>query len=282
MFCESCGSPVPDGAKFCTECGARISAEPAWTTVPQTAAAPGGDAPVNEGASAIGYSTVSGYAWVPSDEPSAARKPVYKRWWFWLAVVFAAVVIAALLFFALILFSMRNRMPDVPGDIEAVLTETADRTDIDRLPDILTSSADIPDIGEVTALDIDDVFVPMELLTAQIGQTLSEKGLEHDVWADEDGWVYVNVWQDGIDELAAAVYEGDEAALASWQAVTEDLRAMSGDFLADLLAGGQHSAVCVVSLLDDVDTTATIAVAVDGELIFDLATELDEYDLLGE
>jgi uncharacterized membrane protein YvbJ len=52
MFCESCGNPLPDDAKFCTVCGAKTDhasegrAQPAYTAPPiqqpamQSAAAP--------------------------------------------------------------------------------------------------------------------------------------------------------------------------------------------------------------------------------------------------
>ncbi|MBR1909987.1 MAG: DUF3160 domain-containing protein, partial [Lachnospiraceae bacterium] len=35
MFCQKCGSQIPDGAKFCTSCGAKL-AEETTTTAPKT------------------------------------------------------------------------------------------------------------------------------------------------------------------------------------------------------------------------------------------------------
>ena len=346
MFCESCGSRIPDGSKFCTECGARVAvsaaevilpdipdvilpevpdvpdvilpgasvipdispsilhdsaesagntgtAEPAWCTGSQTPAAPGysayaapyPSAPEYADASSIGYSTVDGYSYVPADVPDPARRPLYKRWWFWLILILGIGAFLLLIFAALIVYSMRNTMPpidDFPPEIETILSETEDMTSIDQLPSILENTVDVPEIDEPFPLDADDRFTPMEILTEQIGDVLTEMELEHEVYADDEDWVFIDVWTDGLDVLAEAAYEGDEASCAEWDALTENVRVMSEDFLSDLLAGGQHSAVCVVSLLDDADTDLTLAVAIDGELILDLVSGLDVYGIMEE
>ena len=365
MICESCGSRIPDGAKFCTECGARIAApvsassdvvlpdipdvilpdipdipdvilpdtpvipdisqsilhdeepapaespeEPAWSTVSQTPviperpaaeerpavsawstvsqtpAAPYAGAQENVTGSSVGYSTVSGYTYVPSEAPGAARRPLYKRWWFWLIIVLGVAAFVLLLAAALMAYSMRNTMPaidDLPPEIESILSQTEDLDDIDDIPDFLENSFDLPeDPGDEFPLDADDKFVPLDILTAQIDQVLTDMELDHEVYTDEDDWVFVDVWTDGLDGLAEAAYDGDEASLADWTALTENIRVMSEDFHSDLLAGGQHSSVCVVQLLDDVDRDLSLAIAIDGELILDLVTGLDEYGLMEE
>lgn len=56
MYCKNCGKELPDGAKFCTECGKTVSAEP--------------------------------------EAKSAAKKkkkPLFARWWFWVIVIIIAV-----------------------------------------------------------------------------------------------------------------------------------------------------------------------------------------------
>jgi len=375
MICESCGSRIPDGSKFCTECGTKIAApagevpdvilpdipnvilpdipdipdvilpdtpvipdisrgilhdeepapaespeEPVWSTVSQTpivqarpapeeppaesmwstvsqmpaaaerpAPAPGAlyaATPDAGSGPSIGYSTVSGYTYVPPEVPDAARTPLYKRWWFWLILGLGAAAFVVLLVALLIVYSVRNTMPptdDLPPEIGSILSQAEALDDIDDIPDFLENAFDLPD-GEDDAfpLDSDDKYVPMDVLTAEIDRVLTEMDLGHEVSVDEDGWVFVDVWTDGLDGLAEAAYEGDEASLADWNALTENIRLMSEDFLSDLQEGGQHSAVCVVSLLDDVDPSLSLAIAIDGELILDLVAGLDEYGLMEE
>ena len=271
MFCKYCGSSIPDGARFCTECGTQIAA-----------------APTDD--SAVGYSTVSGYVSVPVNAPEAARRPLYKRWWFWLILAAGVVLLALLIFAALIVFSMRNTMPQtaIPEEAAQSFSELEDIEDL-TIPELGVPELQLPELYGVPAepddafpLDADDQFTPMDILLEQIELSLTDTGLEHDVWADEDDWVYINVWADGLASLAEAACSGDEAAIAQWQDATGGIRAMSEDYLAELLAGGQHNAVCVVSLLDDTDSGMSLAVAVDGELILDPVTGLDEYGLLEE
>ena len=302
MFCESCGSRIPDGAKFCTECGARVAAQPAreipdgaesparsmWS-VPAQSAAPYDPAVPQDGAAYSTAAEPSDSGWsIPGGMPASVpirtdvpeAKPLYTRWWFWLILVVGIGLFALLIFFALIVLSLRNTMPpvDSPEELVQSILEEADVPELE-IPELdgLLSGMD-----DAFPLDADDNYTPMDTLLERIEQSLSDTELEYDVWADEDGWVFVDVWKDGMDELAAAANGGDVAALEEWQAMTESIRAMSGDYLADLLEGGQHGAVCVVSLLDDADTDLSLVIAIDGELIFDLATGLDEYGLLEE
>ena len=305
MFCENCGSRIPDGAKYCTECGIRVAAptvskttddtlRPAssmWS-VPSQGAAPNEAAPVIAQSAAASEPDGSGWSipgGIPSSAPlrteAPAAKPLYKRWWFWLILIVGIGLFALLLFAALIVLSLRNTMPpsdDIPAELEEILTDTAALNDIDQIPDILESSFGISVSDDAFPLDADDQYTPMDILLDRIEQSMAETGMEYDVWADEDDWVFVDVWFDGLDDLAGAAYEGDEDSLAQWQEQTERIRAMSEEYLADLLAGGQHDAVCVVSLLDDTDTGVSLAIAIDGELILDLPAGLDEYDLLEE
>ena len=248
----------------------------------------------NPSSSSFGGSTVTGHAFMQPDTPPAAKKPLYARWWFWLVVV----VIIAVAFALRIASGTQSATPapdgsetaqaepktadaavpspDKSGD--AVDTSDDDADEVIPIPDIPKDEDVVPDDSDTSALDIDDVFVPMELLTAQIEEKLNERGLEYHVWVDDDDWVIVDIWQDGIGDLAEAAYAGDADALEQWQATAEDFRGMSAAFLSDLLSGGQHSAVCIVRLLDETETT--LLIAIDGELILDLATGLDMYGLM--
>lgn len=68
-YCRECGAALQEGAKFCPECGAPVEGAAART-------APGVQ---------LEY---------PAERQTRAKKPIYKRWWFWvLAVIVAANIL---------------------------------------------------------------------------------------------------------------------------------------------------------------------------------------------
>lgn len=64
--CRQCGTPLQEGTKFCSECGASTENVPVWMAEPQ-----------------IEY---------PAEKPKK-RRSIFRRWWFW---VLAVIVIAGL------------------------------------------------------------------------------------------------------------------------------------------------------------------------------------------
>ncbi len=64
MYCPKCGADV-GGASYCPECGAKITVEPS----------PG-----------FGRD---------ADRPPKRKKPLLKRWWFWVVVIFAVLIAVA-------------------------------------------------------------------------------------------------------------------------------------------------------------------------------------------
>ena len=160
MFCEHCGSQIPDGSKFCTECGTPVpqapepqetvsaprqpspSAEPAWTPPPQQNAwqqpdqttRPPENAWQQPAGNSFGYSTVGGGDGQSAPRPAAASgqvswdperasggsKPVTKQWWFWLIIVLAAAAVLA----AALFFLFKARKTEAPE----LTTGTGDTT----------------------------------------------------------------------------------------------------------------------------------------------------------
>ncbi len=78
-YCRNCGVELPEGKRFCAECGE-----------------PTGDAPVREAAPApmpeyqVRQTVQMEY---PPEKPKRKRKPIFRRWWFWVLVV---VIVASL------------------------------------------------------------------------------------------------------------------------------------------------------------------------------------------
>ena len=78
MFCEQCGSKIPDGAKFCTECGSPIAAAPAPVEQPaEDFSIPQSSAP---GSAPTGAETP--FWQQPSAEPAAStwQQPAASDW----------------------------------------------------------------------------------------------------------------------------------------------------------------------------------------------------------
>ena len=65
-FCRNCGAELAEGKRFCPECGE-----------------PTGESPVQ----AAAPTPSPGY---PVQKPKRKRKPIFKRWWFWVLVVIVA------------------------------------------------------------------------------------------------------------------------------------------------------------------------------------------------
>ena len=63
MYCQNCGKQIPENSDFCTECGATQKAN----------------------SSQYSQSTQT---------IEKIKKPVYKKWWFWVAAVFVVIIIA--------------------------------------------------------------------------------------------------------------------------------------------------------------------------------------------
>lgn len=93
-YCNKCGAELQEGARFCPACGASIppasaSGQDAWSALPDR-------------------STVQ--------RPTARRKPLYKRWWFWVLILVAISSIVGR-------HGLQRTATERPGqDIPAVIT----------------------------------------------------------------------------------------------------------------------------------------------------------------
>ena len=63
-YCRECGAALPEGTKFCPECGAPVESVPMRSIEPQ-----------------IEY---------PTEKPKKKRKSIFRRWWFWVLIVIVA------------------------------------------------------------------------------------------------------------------------------------------------------------------------------------------------
>ena len=71
MYCKHCGSELSDNSRFCPNCGASTNDSPTITPLE------------TEGQQEINYEQVN----YPASGKTKVKKPIYKKWWFWVIVV---------------------------------------------------------------------------------------------------------------------------------------------------------------------------------------------------
>lgn len=285
MFCPNCGSPIPDGSKFCTECGSPIAAsdiaetpaappaaQPESPDIPEyvaeTPAAPSAPA-YSSPANALGYSVVGGasggsHSAAPRPaSPHVAKRPVTRRWWFWVIIG----LLAAALIIVIAASVLAAKTPATVASPASAAGTNSLRPDLSVRAGVSNSGA-----AEMT----------LDGCVDSIDRELTDAGIGHAIEADEDDWVYIDIWYDGIDDLAGSAYDGDADALAEWKDTLDDLCDLSESYRAFFEESGQPQAVSFVSILDEADTDILLSIAVDGELVFDFVTGVDLYGILEE
>lgn len=75
-FCRNCGAALPEGKKFCSECG-----EPTGEVPARAASVPAPEYPLRQ--------TIPVES--PVEKPKRRRKSLFRRWWFWVLVIVIAV-----------------------------------------------------------------------------------------------------------------------------------------------------------------------------------------------
>lgn len=76
-YCSNCGAELPEGKRFCAECGEPTGEAPVRAAAP----APRPEYPVRQTVQ-VEY---------PPEKPKRKRKPIFRRWWFWVLVMVIAV-----------------------------------------------------------------------------------------------------------------------------------------------------------------------------------------------
>ena len=84
MYCKHCGAEIANDTRFCPNCGASTEDDQAKIPV-----GPGSGVPQNQ----TDYSQIS-FDQKSSGKKSKTKKPIYKRWWFW--VIIALIIIGSI------------------------------------------------------------------------------------------------------------------------------------------------------------------------------------------
>lgn len=126
-YCRNCGTELPEGKRFCAECGEPTGDAPVRAAAP----APMPEYPVRQTVQ-VEY---------PPEKPKRKRKPIFRRWWFWVLIV----VIAASLWNRT---GGRTSRPSSSRRSESVVTTTPRST-----PRPTTKPAEHPDAAEANEAD---------------------------------------------------------------------------------------------------------------------------------
>ena len=95
--------------------------------------------------------------------------------------------------------------------------------------------------------------------------------------SETEPFLYEYTDEDGVEHDI-----GDEDALAEWEDTLSELCVLSLSYSQFFAESGQPQAVSYVALQDDLDEDVLLTIALDGELVFDVVTEVDIYGLLEE
>lgn len=218
MYCKNCGQEIDTTGNFCQHCGA----------------------PITE------HETSANSA--PMQNLKKPKKPIYKRWWFWVLVVC----------FVLGSFIKRtDTQSDSSPSIETqYTTATAQKT-------VETVSESVPETVRETT-DIVDIYTAASLIESFVKDNFENC----DVSCEEDT-ITINIWQDGITAGAILAAAGNQEALGSWNEMVENSRVYSestSDFVDTM---GLEDVFVVVNVLNDQNTEKVLLSILDGTVIYD-------------
>ncbi|MBQ7638661.1 MAG: zinc-ribbon domain-containing protein [Clostridia bacterium] len=201
MYCQNCGSKLPDGAKFCSNCGAKAAAAPSQPKEEpqQPSGQPSQPAPAEPVSQPPVVSAQQ------NASPKKKKSPVVP-----VVLCLAALAAAAVLFVTLILPKLRGNEPAGQTSESAADVSTADKTDdgsasgsdnASEVPeDAAKASPYVADIVEDTALEMGFV------IRQGLDEPTSDKVFEApslDGWGDPFGVQ--------LDELTLVYPSGDPA-----------------------------------------------------------------------
>ena len=132
-FCRMCGAELPDGSKFCSQCGSAVQETQATET--------------DIAQDSVAYAASSSAEAVPASSPAPKKKPFYTRWWFIALAVIALVAIV----FSVATLSARSSFKNQPfADILASYGDFEETTVTGYGDDIV----DIPCAGSPCLIDV--------------------------------------------------------------------------------------------------------------------------------
>ena len=213
MFCKNCGKEIEPGAKFCKECGAPVEAP----TQPQ-----------------------AGPEIIPEVKPKKAKKPFYKRWWFW--VIVAILVI---------------------GSCGKTSTETPkDEPTAKSAPTVATEPSETTVAAATSSSEEIDNAVTMI-------ESILKEHYDNYTISHEDNIITISIWQDGIAMGALLASQGNEQCKSAWDEMVENIKGLCTSVCEFVDTLGLDDVYVVVNILNDGNTENVLLTVMEGSVIYD-------------
>lgn len=222
MYCKNCGKEISAGAKFCQECGTPVT-EPIQPQV--------------------------GPEIIPEVKSKKAKKPFYKRWWFWVIVV-------------ILVLGSCGGMSDSSKDTTPV-TEPVP-TVIAKEKPVVEKKATSTETSAPAASSNAEIDTAVSLIESILKENFDNYSISH-----EDSIITINVWDDGIALGALLAANGNEEFKASWAEMAENQKFFCesiSDFVDTI---GLDDVVVVVNVLNDGNKDNVLLSVMEGVIIYD-------------
>ena len=136
----------------------------------------------------------------------------------------------------------------------------------------------VPDIDEA-ADDLDDEvtgtgLVTLSYLLGVLEESLSESFGDNLIVEEEDGVVYITVWEDGI-ATAATMAKANSTAKASWDDMVDSFLELDGSVQELLLLTGRDDYDLMLSIANDLNTDNLLLVVYNGQVVLDVVNDID-------
>ncbi|MGM9626936.1 MAG: hypothetical protein ACI3V4_02425 [Faecousia sp.] len=186
---------------------------------------------------------------------SKARRPIFKRWWFWAIVVLVVLIAIG-----------SNGEPAAESSQNTVEEETIGAKETSGLStETIAGTTDTTTSVSIQDVDPDTVVSFVEI-------TLKDYYENYNV-GYEDNILTVNVWQDGVAAGAMLAKNGNQECIDSWNYLTDSVKKLCLS-ISDLVSTFGLTDTCVViNVLNDADTDNVILCVIEGAVLYDAVNE---------
>lgn len=213
MYCKKCGQEIDEKGKFCSHCGAPVEGDEK----------PGKKQKVKK-----------------------AKKPFYKRWWFWVIVV-------------IFLLGSCGGDTETPAETTPATEMATTAAPVETTAEATESVATDP-VEESAGVSLD---VAVGLMESVIKENFENYEIYH-----ENGIITLNVWEQGIAIGATLAAGGDAENLAAWNGLVEnqkDFCLSLCDFVDTL---GLDDTMVMVNILNDGNKENVLLSIAEGVVVY--------------
>lgn len=214
MFCKNCGKEIEPGAKFCKECGTPIEAPAQPQAGPEI---------------------------ISEVKPKKAKKPFYKRWWFW--VIVAILVLGSC------------------GKTSTKTSKNAEPT-ANSAPTVATEPSETTVAAATSSSEeIDNAATMIE--------SILKEHYDNYTISHEDNIITISIWQDGIAMGALLASQGNEQCKSAWDEMVENIKDLCTSVCEFVDTLGLDDVYVVVNILNDGNTENVLLTVMEGSVIYD-------------